>query len=137
MPLKLNYETPQPRRKVLFEPPRSLLWCSVMVGLGLIAPMCVPKLVSHGPEAKIAAAQNDIMTLSTAIYAFDEDLGRFPTTSEGLDALFTKPSDSTANWHGPYLQSRLLHDPVGPSVRLPTASDDRRLGFRRDLVRTG
>jgi len=56
--------------------------------------------------------------LKTGLGMFEVDIGRYPTTAEGLDALLSKPSDlSITNWRGPYLEKagdlKNLKDPWG------------------------
>lgn len=110
MPFNLNYETPRPKPNVLFDrPPRSVVVCSVIVGLCLVVKILEPVLPSsRANEAKMAAARTDVEALSIAIKAFKEDLGRFPTNSEGLDVLVTP---STAG--KPYINKVPKADPWG------------------------
>lgn len=115
MPLKLNYETPQPRPNILFErPPRSVVWCSVIVGICLIGKILAPVLPSaHVNKARAAAARTDIAMLSTAIEAFKKDVGRYPTSAEGFDVLVTPPAAGAGKWQGPYMQRIPISDPWG------------------------
>jgi general secretion pathway protein G len=48
-------------------------------------------------------SSTNINNLITALYNFQSDNGRFPTTEEGLDALVSRPTGLVATWHGPYL----------------------------------
>ncbi|MDF7799159.1 type II secretion system major pseudopilin GspG [Pontiellaceae bacterium B1224] len=51
-------------------------------------------------------------TLETPLTAYRVNMGRYPTTEEGLDALLNKPSDEAVNWRGPYVK-KLNPDPWG------------------------
>jgi general secretion pathway protein G len=63
-------------------------------------------------EAKRLAVVAQEEALGDSLRQFRRDLGRFPTESEGLDALFLKP-DGIEGWRGPYLMGRLGNDPWG------------------------
>jgi general secretion pathway protein G len=87
----------------------------VMVILGILAALIVPKIVSRPDEARIIAAKQDIATLMQALKLYRLDNGRYPTTEQGLQALVVKPTSDPipANWKaGGYLE-RLPNDPWG------------------------
>jgi len=87
----------------------------VVIIIGALAMMVVPRLSGRSEQAKIAIARADIeSTLATALKLYELDNGNFPTTSQGLDALLKKPSSSPVprNWNGPYIERRPL-DPWG------------------------
>jgi general secretion pathway protein G len=63
-------------------------------------------------QAKITAAQAQIANLQVALDTFKLDVGRFPTTVEGLQALLEQPASNPAGWHGPYVRGTLM-DPWG------------------------
>ena len=83
----------------------------VMVILGILAAVVVPKLVGRSEDAKIAAAKTDISNLSGALDQFEIDNGRFPTSEEGLNALVENPSGLTT-WKHAYV-NKLPKDPWG------------------------
>src|SRR6185437_4432995 len=58
------------------------------------------------------ACKQDISTFETALDALYVDVGRYPTTQEGLAALLDAPPGTESRWHGPYLK-RLPRDPWG------------------------
>jgi general secretion pathway protein G len=62
--------------------------------------------------AKAINAQSALSDLSVALHVFEMDLGRYPTTAEGLAALTAKPAANAPAWHGPYLPKTAL-DPWG------------------------
>ncbi len=85
----------------------------VMVILGLLAALVAPKMFGRVGQAKQKAAHTQIELFGTALDSFRLDVGRYPTTSEGLEALLTSPSGSE-NWNGPYLKkSEIPLDPWG------------------------
>ena len=82
----------------------------VMVILAILAAVVVPKFTARSKDAKIAAAKATIANLGTAIGTFEVDMGRYPTSSEGLAVLRTPPSDAT-DWKGPYVEKDIGNDP--------------------------
>ena len=84
----------------------------VVLIIGVLAAMAIPRLVGRSKEARITAAKADIdSNISVALDMFELDNGTYPTTEQGLTALLDKPSSST-NWNGPYLK-KLPKDPWG------------------------
>ncbi|MBC8413028.1 MAG: type II secretion system major pseudopilin GspG [Nitrospira sp.] len=75
----------------------------VMIILGLLAALVAPKMFGKLGKAKTNAAYSQIESLGTALDLFRLDVGRYPTTSEGLEALITQPSGAE-EWNGPYLK---------------------------------
>ena|ERR1051326_4669739 len=84
----------------------------VMVIIGLLAAMVLPNYMNIGDKAKVKAAQGQITGFGTALDSFRLDVGRYPTTEEGLSALRQKPS-GVDRWDGPYLQKDVPTDPWG------------------------
>jgi general secretion pathway protein G len=87
----------------------------VMVIIGILAALIVPKIISRPDEARIIAAKQDIATLMQALKLYRLDNQRYPTTEQGLQALVTKPAGEPIppNWKaGGYLE-RLPKDPWG------------------------
>ncbi len=84
----------------------------VLAILAALAAMVVPKFTRRSQQAKITAAQVDIANIELALDAFEVDCGRYPTTQEGLTALFEQPAD-TPDWMGPYLKRGIPKDPWG------------------------
>lgn len=81
----------------------------VMVILGLLAALVGPRMFGHVGAANQKAAKTQIEMLGQALDAFRLDVGRYPTTSEGLSALVTNPG--VDGWNGPYLKKGLPNDP--------------------------
>ena len=84
----------------------------VVVILGILAGMLVPKLMGRTDEAKAVKAKVDISAIETALKLYRLDNGQYPTTGQGLQALVTPPSGS-GNWSkGGYLdKGRVPKDP--------------------------
>ena len=83
----------------------------VMIILGLLAALVAPKMFQKVGSSKQKAAKTQISMFGTALDAFRLDLGRYPTTDEGLDLLRKNPGSSS--WDGPYLSKDLPLDPWG------------------------
>ena len=84
----------------------------VMIIIGLLAALVGPRFIRQEEKAKIKAAKAQIELLSTALDTFRLDVGRYPSSQEGLDALRTKPG-AIERWDGPYLKKDLPLDPWG------------------------
>jgi general secretion pathway protein G len=87
----------------------------VVVIIGILAALVVPKIISRPDEARVIAAKQDIATLLQSLKLYRLDNQRYPTTEQGLQALVTKPTSLPLprNWKsGGYLE-RLPRDPWG------------------------
>lgn len=87
----------------------------VVVILGILAVLVVPKIISRPDEARVIAAKQDIASLMQALKLYRLDNQRYPTTEQGLQALFAKPANAPIppNWKaGGYIE-RLPRDPWG------------------------
>lgn len=71
--------------------------------------------VRYVSRARVVAAKNQIETLSIALNSYFLDAGRYPTESQGLEALWEKPvlDPVPAEWSGPYLTKAVPEDPWG------------------------
>ena len=85
----------------------------VVVILGILAVLIVPRVLGRTDEAKQAAAKHDIATIMQSLKLYKLDNGRYPTNDQGLQALVTKPTSAPtpSNWK-PYLD-KLPKDPWG------------------------
>lgn len=83
----------------------------VMVILGILAALVFPKLIPKVGKGKQSATKAQIELLGQALDQFRLDTGRYPTTSEGLNALQTDPG--APGWDGPYLKKGVPNDPWG------------------------
>jgi len=85
----------------------------VLVILGLLAGIVGPRVLKQLGGAKSDTAQLQIAELSSGLDLFYVEVGRYPTTEEGLEALVSEPT-GTSNWNGPYLKKNdLPNDPWG------------------------
>lgn len=87
----------------------------VVVILGILAVMVVPKIISRPDEARIIAVKQDVASLIQMLRLYRLDNQRYPKTEQGLQALVAKPADSPVppNWKaGGYIE-RLPKDPWG------------------------
>lgn len=95
----------------------------VLAILTLLAGLVGPRVLGQlgGAKSKTAAVQ--IADLEKSLELFKLDVGRFPTTEEGLQALVTKPA-TASGWNGPYLKGGLPNDPWGKPYKYmsPVAS---------------
>jgi general secretion pathway protein G len=82
----------------------------VMAILALLAALVGPRLFAKVDEGKQKAALAQIGLFEQSLDLFRLDVGRYPTTEEGLKALREKPSEAE-NWEGPYLKKELPKDP--------------------------
>jgi general secretion pathway protein G len=111
----------------------------VIIIIGLLAALVGPRLFGKVGVAKQKAAKAQIELFGTALDAFRLDVGRYPTTEEGLKALREKPS-GVEKWDGPYLPKEIPLDPWGrPYVyRSPGEHGDYDLiSYGRDGVEGG
>ena len=86
----------------------------VLVILGILAAIVVPKFANRGEQARQTAAKTQIAAFSTALSAFEVDNGYYPRGKDGLGALIQRPGDAQ-NWRGPYLEEKggIPNDPWG------------------------
>ncbi len=80
----------------------------VVVILGILASIIVPKIMGRPDEARAAKAKQDIRAVTAALDLYRLDNFTYPTTEQGLEALVTQPSGlaAGANWKkGGYLDS--------------------------------
>ncbi len=85
----------------------------VIVILGILAAFIAPRIVNAPQKAKVSKAQIEISNLETSLQLYATEVGEYPTTEQGLEALWRAPSPAPPNWGGPYLQQQLTNDPWG------------------------
>ncbi len=78
----------------------------VVIIIGIIAAIAVPRMAGRTEKARVAAAKQTIASLSAALDAFELSVGRFPTTEEGLVSLVERPPSlmTEDQWDGPYMR---------------------------------
>jgi len=87
----------------------------VIVILGVLAALVVPRVLERPDEARVVAARSDLAAIVAALKLYRLDNQRYPTTEQGLNALVVKPEQPPLppNWKaGGYLE-RLPKDPWG------------------------
>lgn len=88
----------------------------VLAILTLLAGLVGPRVLNQLGGAKSKTAGVQIADLDKSLELFKLDVGRYPTTEEGLSALVTKPG-SVNGWTGPYLKGGVPSDPWGHPYR--------------------
>jgi general secretion pathway protein G len=84
----------------------------VIVVIAIIAAMVAPNVFSNVAEAKVTAARAQMETLSAALDMYKLHNNRYPTTDQGLAALWEEPTvEPASNWKGPYLKKAPPKDP--------------------------
>jgi general secretion pathway protein G len=86
----------------------------VVVILALLAAVVGPKIAGKLSQSKDKITKIQITQLEGALQYYSFEVGRHPTTAEGLEALIRNPGTSEA-WKGPYLEKDLPKDPWGKS----------------------
>jgi general secretion pathway protein G len=86
----------------------------VVAIIGILAAMLLPNISGRSEEARKTRAKTEIVsTIGLALTMFESDVGRYPTTEQGLDALITRPEEASI-WRGPYVrQAKQFQDPWG------------------------
>ncbi len=85
----------------------------VIVVIAVLAALVAPNVFRHVGSARDAAARSQIEMLGAALDAYRLDNGRYPTTEQGLEALWREPTiePRARNWRGPYLRKDVPLDP--------------------------
>ena len=95
----------------------------VLVILALLAGLVGPQLFGKIDSSKVKTAEAQVRMLHGALQTFRLDVGRFPTTAEGLDALVRPPPDAAGLWGGPYLDGAVPTDPWRTPYRYASPAD--------------
>jgi general secretion pathway protein G len=88
----------------------------VLAILTLLAGLVGPKVLNQLGGAKAKTAGIQFADIDKSLELFKLDVGRYPSTEEGLDALVKKPG-SANGWNGPYLKGGVPSDPWGHPYR--------------------
>jgi general secretion pathway protein G len=94
----------------------------VVIILGLLAALVGPRLLGRVGQSKQAAARVQIELLGTALDQLKLDAGRYPSTQEGLAALWSNPG-ALPGWEGPYLKKPVPADPWGNPYQYKSPGD--------------
>jgi general secretion pathway protein G len=84
----------------------------VVIILGVLAGLVGPRLFGRVGQSRQAAARVQIELLGAALDQFKLDVGRYPNSQEGLQALQQSPGNAPG-WEGPYLKKDVPRDPWG------------------------
>lgn len=84
----------------------------VLVILGTLAAIVVPKFSGRTEQARVTAATTQISNFGVALDSFEVDMGYYPKGKSGLQDLVTQPREG-ANWKGPYIKGEIPKDPWG------------------------
>ena len=96
----------------------------VVIIIGALVAMVMPRLTGRGEQARVAAADADIRAnIATALKLYELDNGNFPSNAEGLGALLSAPA-SAVNWRGPYLEKKPI-DPWGREYKYKCPGEHR------------
>lgn len=106
----------------------------VLVILGTLAAIVIPKFAGRTEQAKVTAAETQISNFETALDSFEVDVGYYPEGNEGLEDLFTEPRDSEG-WRGPYLKQTIPLDPWGEEYLYESPGENNEDGY--DLSSAG
>ncbi len=85
----------------------------VIVIIGLLAAYVGPKYFSQLGKSEVTIAKAQIEAFEKSLDTYRLDVGRYPSTEEGLAALLTAPASAGAKWNGPYLKKGVPPDPWG------------------------
>jgi general secretion pathway protein G len=84
----------------------------VIVVIAILATLVAPNVFQHVGAAKSATAKSQMEMLTTALDAYRLSNGSYPSTEQGLQALYERPSiDPPSNWNAPYLRKPVPLDP--------------------------
>ena len=79
----------------------------VLVILGLLAGIVGPNIIGKTETANIQSTKTQVENLSAALDMYRLEVGRYPTSSEGLEALIEAPPGAD-RWKGPYLKKKII-----------------------------
>jgi general secretion pathway protein G len=85
----------------------------VIVIIGLLAAYVGPKYFSQLGKSEVTVTRAQIEAFEKSLDTFRLDVGRYPTTEEGLNGLMAAPPTVAAKWNGPYLKKGVPADPWG------------------------
>lgn len=108
----------------------------VVIIIGVLAAIVLPSFSGRSEEARRTRTKTEIeSTLGLALDMFEADIGSYPSTEEGLEALIRKP-DKANNWRGPYIKkSNKFRDPWRNNYHYQFPGQQNTFGY--DLVSPG
>ena len=96
----------------------------VLVILGLLVGLVGPRLFGRVDTSKVQTAETQIKMLRGALQAYRLDIGRYPSSDDGLAALMRPPPKVAAYWQGPYLEDEVPADPWRTPYRYQHPADN-------------
>jgi len=100
----------------------------VIAVIALIAAVVTPGILGNMQRARSKNAEMQVQTIAAAVETFRSDVGRYPTTQEGLGVLMAAPN-TLEGWTGPYLKNaRYVQDPWNHAIVYELNGDGQ--GFR-------
>jgi general secretion pathway protein G len=101
----------------------------VVVILGILAALIVPKIMSRPEQARQVKAKQDILAVQSALDLYKLDSGMYPSTDQGLQALVTKPSSPPVprNWKSDGYLQEVPVDPWGEPYQYLNDDDKLRI----------
>jgi general secretion pathway protein G len=112
----------------------------VMVIIGLLASYVGPRFFEQVGKSETKTARAQIDAFGKALDTYRLDVGHYPTTEQGLQALIDKPASET-KWSGPYLQKNVPPDPWGQPYQYKAPGENNRdydiVSFGKDGQRGG
>jgi general secretion pathway protein G len=95
----------------------------VIAIIGVMAAVLTPGIIGQLGRARAKTAQVQLETVAAAVESFRSDVGRYPTNTEGLNALLSQPGDADG-WTGPYVKGgKALSDPWGHAIQYQESDD--------------
>ena len=109
----------------------------VIAVISLLAALVAPNVFRNVGAAKDAVARTQIEMLGAALDSYRLDNGRYPSTQQGLDALWIQPTSEPrpSNWRGPYLRKPVPLDPWDSPYVFVSPGDVHLRGY--DLISLG
>lgn len=109
----------------------------VIVVIAVLATLVAPNVFRHVGSANTSTARSQVEMLGAALDAYRLDNGRYPTTEQGLAALWDEPvgEPRPRSWTGPYLKKNVPLDPWGKAYVYRSPAQHSRMGY--DLLSYG
>lgn len=103
----------------------------VIVVIGVLATLVAPNVFKHVGTSKLAAARAQVEMLAAALEAYYLDNNVYPTSEQGLTALWREPllEPRPGNWRGPYVRKAVPNDPWGRAFIYREPGTESTLGY--------
>ena len=96
----------------------------VLVILGLLIGLVAPTFMGRAEKSRGDVAKVQIEYLHSALKTYRLDIGRYPSTDQGLGSLVQAPAEVAEYWHGPYLDNEVPLDPWRNPYRYSYPADN-------------